>query len=320
MYYYFSADYQSAIKINGIFKHKLIKGQPPFILTDKDLSIESQIFVELCPLNGDEYPVSFMLDDEFLANPPKSIMVVNLKGGYFIKFLSLLRLAPFSVIDQRKLPYAIATVFKENGLKVSIETPNDFYAENLNFDCSQAEILDFSLNGNQIIAINFKGEVNSLYCYHLGNKITKVFCREVQSFCTDNGFSTTQVFEDIRGHKVVCDWVFQDLTMKIADRKISYEKDLQIENLPDKIIGYAFLEEFLVGGEIKEFLCEQMQDNARYLKDYFSDFIGVFPPPWFRDFNEIALLYKKSSNTYYVNYYQFEIENKKIKNIKRLDN
>lgn len=320
MYYYFSADYLSAIKINGIFKRKLTKGQQPFILTDKELGSPNQIFVELCPLNGDEYPISFMLDNEFLSNPPKPIMIVDLKGGYFIKFLNLSRLAPFSVIAQHKLPYAIVTVFKENGLKISIETPNDFYAENLNFDCHDAKIMDFTLNGNQLIAIDFKGDINSCHCYWLGDKITKVFCQEVQSFCTDNGFSTTQVFEDIRGHKVVCDWLFDDRTMKIANRKISYEKDISIENLSDKIIGYAFLEEFLVGGEIKEFLCESMQDNARYLKDYFLEYIGVFPPPWFRDANEIALLYKKSQNTYYLNYYQFEIENKKIKNIKRSKN
>ena len=321
MYYYFSAEYTSAIKINGIFKSKLNSGQQPFVITDKEISnCSSQILIELCPLNGNELPITFMLDQDFLTSPPNSVIVVDLKGGYYIKFLSLCRLAPFQIIAQQKLSYAIITIFKENGLKLSIETPNDFFAENLSFDCQDAKITPFALNNKQFIAITFQTPKTKCFCYLLDNKITKVFCRDIESFCTDNGFSTTELFEDIAGHKIVCDWAFLDGSIKVVNKKISYQKDFCLDILPSEFVGYAFLEEFLVGGEIKDFLCEQMQDKAKYLKDFFLDYIGVCPPPSFRDYDEVALIYKKTQNTYYLNYYKFEIENKRITNVKRLDN
>lgn len=318
MYCYFHTDFPSAIKVNGNFLTRLDKSASPFLIdTKKVCNFSADIFIEIICLNGSEHPLYFILNDEFFCSPPLNVQVVDLAGGYFIKVLKTCTLSPFKVISQQKFPFAVATVFKENGLKLSIETANDFYAETLFFDCEQVEIAHFMLENKKLLALNFKGEQNKLFCYLVEGKITKVFCKEVSSFSFNNGFCTTEQKQDIANHQIVCEWGLNNAELVKKDISITKKPDFSLSKLNSKILGYAFLEEFLCGGEILEYLSENIKENAHLLKDYFLDFIGVFPPPFFRPFNQIGLLYKKTENKYYARYFEFEIENNKLCNIKR---
>ena len=96
---------------------------------------------------------------------------------------------------------------------------------------------------------------------------------------------------------------------------MSGETDL--DKLNEKIIPFAFFEDLCVGSDIIKYLSQDMQNNALYVKDYIKDFIGVMPPPLFRDINEVGLIRKKAENVFVVDYYIAEVENKKIINIKK---
>ena len=122
MQFYFISEFPAVIKINGVYCGKINK-------TIKSFDLLGDTFVELCPLNRTEQPINFMLDHNFLSNPPDGTIITDLNGAFVINFMCISSFAPFSITAQQKFPFAVITVFRENGLKLSIETPHDFYAQ-----------------------------------------------------------------------------------------------------------------------------------------------------------------------------------------------
>ena len=49
-----------------------------------------------------------------------------------------------------------------------------------------------------------------------------------------------------------------------------------------------------------------------------GDFIGVMPPPVFREENEVGFVYRTGERTYSAEYFVFEVSDKKITNLKKL--
>lgn len=314
MYYYFSSDYPAVIKINGIFYGKIQD-------VIKPLNIEDNIspFIEICPLKPDGTAVNFFLNADFLTCPPNGISVSDLKGGYLIKFYERIDKLPFDILAQEKFPYAVVTVFTENSLKLSIETPTDFYAETFNLNACPVEIIPFSQNNQRFFAIKFDLDECLLAIYHISEKVEKVFYKKVCTFTFSPTFSTTEKFNDIKKHVLTCSWEFCDNTFKKKNVSCKAKEDFNIDNLHERLIPYAFLENFLVGDNIDEFLCENIKANANKLQSYLGEFIGVFPPPTFRDINEVGLIYSKGENLYEIEYFTFELQNKKIFNIIKKD-
>ncbi len=313
MYYYFSARFCAVIKIDGVYYGQIDQKL-------KKINLSHNAFVEVCPLELSQFPFSFILNQRFLSCPPNGVSVVNLKGGYLIEFNFLGDNSPFSILSQEKFNHAIVTVFKENGLKVSIETPNDFFAETLPFYAQNAKITPFCLNNGHLIAIAFSSNNETLLnCYLLENQIKKVFSKMVCDFSLENGFKTTEKFLDIAKHKLTCFWQLDGEKLIKSQTVLEKEENFSINCLPSHLIGYAFLEEFGLGGEVGEFLDDNVKENQDYLNKYFGEFLGVMPPPDFRSYDEIGLIYKESENLYKVEYFCFEIRDKKICNIKKAE-
>ena len=309
MYYYFSARFSAVLKIDGVFIGKIDKCVKKVELSSCDA------FIEVCPLELGIFPLAFLLDKGFLTSPPNGVSVVDLKGGYLIEFNFLQDNTPFTILSQEKLPHAVITVFKENGLKVSIESPNDFFAENIPFYCKTAKITPFVLDNKRLVAIQFDGEEKLLNCYLLENNIQKVFSRVICEFSLANGFSTAENFLDIAKHSLTYFWSFQGEKLVKNQTSLSKTDDFCISSLPEHLIGYAFLEEFLCGGDVSDYLADNVMQNKDFLVDYFGNFIGVMPPPDFRKFDEIGLIYKCDENKYRVEYFAFELRDRKICNI-----
>lgn len=92
-----------------------------------------------------------------------------------------------------------------------------------------------------------------------------------------------------------------------------------IAKLPRQLIPYAFLEEMQVGGDFTEYLSPSLIENKDMLRDFFGNYIGVMPPPFFRKPEEVGVVYKKIERIYFTKYYIFEFENGKISNVKNVD-
>ena len=313
MYYYFSSEYPVAMKLNGIYYGILNE-------TVKHLRIDNgSPFVELCPLCEQETSVNFILDDNFLKCPPASITVTDMKGGYLIKLYPSLSKSSFQIINQKKFNDAVVTVFTENGLKLSIETPKDFYAETIKLNCNRAEIEKFRLGDKTLIYISFICTKQLLYVFCIDEKITKVFCRTVDDFSIDNGLTTTEKYCDIAKHNCVTEWGFDGKTLTSKHVSVTENPDFNVDNLHEKLIPYAFLECFLVNTNVDDYLVKNIIEQKNHLKDYLGDYVGILPPPRFRNINEVGLIYRVKENFYRIDYFTFELDGRKICNVKKCD-
>ena len=312
MYFYFAAEYPSAIKINGIFYGKLSSAIKPLRID------EGCPLIEICPLVTGESAINFILDEHFLAKPPSRILITDLKGGYLLKFLRRYYGDEFKVICQRKYDDCIATLFNENRLKLSIETRDDFYAQTFNIEATDAEISKFLLDGNQLLAVCIKNEVaKNLFVYSLNEKIQMQMCRQVDDYLLDGKLVTTERHDDIAKHTVTTEWTFNQ-TLKVKSSTVTAKEGFASNLLNERLVPYAFLEAFLIGGEWKEYLCPSILSNSDKLKDYFGEYVGVTPPPTFRDQAQVGLIYRISENLYSVDYYTFELNDKKITNLNKI--
>ena len=236
MYYYFSADFPSAIKLNGIYIGELQS-------TVKAIDIQAETFplIEICPLKVNSITLNFILNDDLLTNPPERLIVTDLKGGYLLKFCEKQRKHGFNVISQKKLPYAVITVFNEDGLKLSIETPNDFFAKTLNINTQSVEIEPFTLCGKKAVAIKFD-EKNPLLCvYLIEEKITELFFRSVDTFSIDGEFTTTERLSDMAKHKITCSWTLEQNVLTEKLRSVTSSEKFDINKLHIRLLPYAFI-------------------------------------------------------------------------------
>ena len=220
-----------------------------------------------------------------------------------------------SIIAQQNLGYAIATVYKENGIKISIETKNDFLIDSIDFDVEGAKIEPYNPMGQNLVLIYLLGTSNVLIIYNTNNKITRVFREEAHSYLAQNPLVTESVKRDIAKHKIENTWHFNNNCFEIKNRKITVKDGFLVENLPQKLLPFAFFEEILIGGKYEVYLAENLLKNKELIKNYLGDFIGVCPPPVFKNPNSVGLVFKRKENLYYVNYYSCDIFNRQITNL-----
>ena len=314
MYFYFSSSFPSAIKFNGIY-YGLIQDTVKVCNFDDGFTP----FIEICPLDNSGAQLNFLPDNEFLSAPPDGVSVTDLRGGYLLQFSKRCKFNDFAVICQEKFTDALATVYSENGVKISIETKTDFFVETINLDILSAKIKKFHLNGGNFLSVLLGENSGWLLVYSIDGKIRKVFSREIDGFCLDNGFSTIEVFKDMAKHKIETEWQFDGENLTVKSKNITCTPSFNKDDLPISLIPFAFLEDFLVGANITDYLAEKLKQNADKLKAYLGDYIGVMPPPIFRKIDQVGLIYPDGKNKYKVDYCTFEFKDKNISNIKKLD-
>ena len=113
MQIYFSCDFPSVIKLNGLYLGH-IHPTPKHV----DVSLSDQTFVEICPLIKEEIPFSFILNNDFLHSPNTNAVVVDLVGGYFLHFRKSAKISGFNVLCQERFNDALITVFTEKRISV----------------------------------------------------------------------------------------------------------------------------------------------------------------------------------------------------------
>ena len=309
MYYYLCSRQPSAVKINGVY-FGLIDKNPKLIPCNS-----TDRYVEVCPINNSsESATGFLLNEKFLSSPPINFNVIDLDGGYVIYLTQRPNNKPFKVVSQHKLPFALVTVFSQGTNNITIETPNDFFTTTLEFEFEE---VNYHLLQKELLLIEFIGSKKWIIAYDLRSKITLKFCRQVDELSLENQeFSTTERISDIAGHEITYTWHFKENSFIIVDKKICKSKEFNRKGLHEKVLPFAFLEEFMVGGDSLEFLADNIIENFKKLPNYLGKFIGIFPAPFFRKDDEVALLYKKTENVFFTKYFSFTIYNNKISNIK----
>lgn len=306
MYYYFSSNSGCALKLNGIYLGVLTG-----VIKHVNVQVENSL-VEFVPLNGG-LPLSFTLDDNFLRNPPQDVCVTDMKGGYLISYTANPVNLPFKIIEQKKFNDLMVTVFCDKGYKISIETNTDFFTESL--DC---QVLSTQIERKgDLLLVGIRASQNTICCYQISPKICALLKNSCSDFSFDNQITTTNQYCDIAKHQTVISWSIKGNSLYPTDKKITCSPNFSVNNLPTKIIPYAFLEELLVGGNVDDYLDTNIKSNADKLRGFFGNFIGVMPPPFFVSPEQIGLIYKKNPNQYYVEYCSFELNGRLISGIKK---
>ena len=308
MYYYFQSDKNAVLKVDGEFKGNI--NEPVLFCADKNKSP----FIEICAIGVPSETLSFFLDETFIENPPNGISLTDMRGGYFIFYLPICPPKDFKTVFQKKILGAVVTIFNENGLKISIETPNGFYAEALPFYTEEAEIKETRISDKPIILVFFP-EARTLNVYS-AEKGEKHFSRRADCFGTDDGFYTVEEKKDIAKHKIKIFWELSP-AVKEKQREITHSPLFTADTLTDNILPYAFAEEFAVGGNYEKFLSPDLKKNADMLGDFFGNILGVCVPPPFRDYREVGIVKKAGIRKYKIDYYLFERSDGTICGIKQ---
>ncbi len=310
MYYYFQSDKSAVLKVNGEFAGTLSKPLSLQVEEDKNP------FIETCAIGVPSETLSFFLDDAFIKSPPNGISLTDMRGGFFIFYHPICPPKDFKTIFQKKFSGFVLTAFNENGLKLSIETPNGFYAETLPFYTEEIEIKEARVSDKPIIIVFFP-EVRMLnvYCAEKGEKL---FFRRADRFGTDDGFYTIEEKKDIAKHKIKIFWEISS-RMKEKQREVTHSPLFRTDTISDEILPYVFAEEFAVSGNYEKYLSPDLKKNADMLGAFLGACLGVCVPPPFRDYREIGLIKKVGIRKYIVDYYIFEPSDGKICGIKQTD-
>lgn len=313
MYYYFCSDYPSVLKINGIYYGSVFNNV-------KSINIESESapFIEICSLIPTENSINLVLDQEFLNYPPENVLVTDLKGGYMLRFNQCFNKQGFNILAQKKYSNAVVTVFNENGLKISIETPNDFFALPIAYPAQSAKIDSFFINSTNLISVSLYNDKTLLYIFTIENKIEQIFFRQVNHFTLEDQFTTTENLFDMAKHSIKTTWTLEGNILKEKNRTITQHEKFDLNSLNEKLIPYAFLEQMLVGADISQYVSDNIALNVQMLPEYLGNFIGICPPPSFIRCDAVGLIYRKKQNVYQVEYFTFEIKNRKISNIEKI--
>ena len=274
--------------------------------------------IEICPLMGKGQSFAFYPDDEFLTAPPKNALITDLKGGYFIRFKKTEDSGAFSVINQAKFRDCTITAFTENGNKVSFETQTGFFAETLDFMPDNAEFIHGEgVNSDLVFATFYCSDKKILNVYGIKENAL-LLSAEIDEFNLNyTGFSCTEKLKDMAKHEILREYVCDNGVIKELSRKVKSSENFDREKLPERLVPYAFCEEFLCGGEYGFYLAGNVKENADKLGGYFGEFIGITPPPIFRDSSEIGFIYRISERRYSVEYFTFDLTEGKITNIKK---
>jgi hypothetical protein len=122
-----------------------------------------------------------------------------------------------------------------------------------------------------------------------------------------------QSFLDIALHKVTTEYDYLGGELKAVNKTVCTKPDFSIDNLPQEILPFAFIEEFLVGGKVDNFLSDNVLKNKDKLKGYLGNYIGVCPIPPFAD--GVGLIYKKNKNAYDIKRLSVTLLDRKITNL-----
>lgn len=312
MYYYFSCTHPAVLKINGIYFGE-IHNDIKFINIENDNS-----FIEICSTTNNLSNINFILNKEFINSNREDIAITDMKGGYLIKILPRPAKKAFTVYAQKKFANALFTAFGENGNFLSIETQNDFLVDNIDFNFSSVDFFPFNNHPNIFIS-RFNGAKTLVNIYKT-DRIEKIYSFICDEFDNSSLSSTTKI-KDMEKHVITKTLSLKNNSITEETKEIIKEKPLSILSVNPKLIPYLFLENYLVNDKsYLELLSPNIKENASKLRDYFLYFLGIMPPPFFRNNDEVGLIYKESQNRFYVNYFTFTISNDKISNIIKLDN
>ena len=300
---YFLSSLPCALTINGCY----------FGITDKferfaNLALKEKNYISFQPENA--HPIGFFLTEDIRFTPPEGCEVYLLNDGiaiYACDFPSNnFALRPITQVREGK---RLATLFFQGPLHLSIESEQGFFISTLP-PSFQHSVLKFHRD-----YLFVEGQ-NHLAVYACNGE--RLLMETTISYSLDGDILTAKLpLCDSLGRIANCRYRLTEQTIERISFSLEQSRDRQGEanekNIQDDLLAYAFFESVLIGADYTPFLCEDLQKKAHELTAFLGDFISVVitPHP-----NVCGLVRKKAERLYEVAYFQVEVQNGQIIDVK----
>ena len=303
MYCYFLCDVPCAVKVDGAFIGVASKNLS-FIESDK-------CFLEFIPLD-ESFDKVCLLFDKSRPISAKNTKIIDLYGGFLLipQFFRKTS-GEFKLIDKKAfdLPTpALATYFNQNGAKLCISKENDFFVEAIPFTPNEVKFDACSANGNVYLIAICVANRTEILAFKIADKISLAFKNLCDGYSlSKNLLTTVERRNDVLRHTICSTWQFGD-NVKLKGYRVAREK--QPYALDERLFAIAFFEELLIGGDLSQFLCPELNARASEIKEFIGEFTRVLPPPHFIGDDLVMLLYNDK-----IEYAKVSLSNGLINNI-----
>lgn len=308
---YFLSSKPCILTLNGAY----------FGLTDTferyaEISPKDNLFAEFTPESGQ--PIRFFLNENIRLNPPDRCEIYLLKDGLavYAKDFPSTDLT-LRVIAQEREGDTLVTVFSQGGVQVSMKNKNGFFLSTLppSFEQSSLQFYqNFVLisSPTQIALYNSQGE--------------RLLLEYASAFSIQNGIlHATLPLSDSLNRTAECAWTLEGNHVKqtaftiVQQTKISLtengKEESQTAVTRDEILPYAFLESALLGLDCSGLLSDELKPKATALREFLGDYESVVLT---KRHSVCGLVRRKADRLFEVDEYFVEIENGKIKDVKRV--
>ena len=284
MFLYLSCATPCAVKVDGNYIGRASKN-PSYIDIERG-------FIELIPESGEFNPFCLFFDEKRL-DLVKNAKLIDLYGGFLLipEFKRTIS-AEFKVIKTDSLELGEGyrcSVYYSGGARLMITSKGDFFTACLPFCPDEVTFTACAHKGEGYIACILTSSRTLIKVFKLSPKIEEVFSSLVDGYRFDkNLLYTVENKGDILRHTVSSTWAFED-KVRLKSYLVSPKK--QPFALPERLFGFAFFEEILLGGDISPYLTPRLKPRADELRSFLGDFRQIMQPPHFKDSDLITLVY-----------------------------
>ncbi len=299
---FFLSTQRCALKINGVFLG-YIDGVERFVT----LYPRDENFCELIPVDGNFCPLSFVFCESILSAPPTGVQLYRLTDGIALYACNFFVRSPrLTLLDSRFIDTGKVTLFLQGVPQLLLEREGT----------AQTVTLDERFIDGKIIPLDdmlFIEGRNAVYL--LDNALNEVYYDRATAYHYDRDSRVLTVvtpLAGVGGRTATC--VFCKDGERVTMKNCSLSP---LQNYDENHILCAFLQSFLYG-EGDEFLCDDLQGCDDDLHAFFGDYVAGIPLPN-TPFGAGMVRPKgnKDGQVFCVEKWIAEVENHKIKNIKR---
>lgn len=289
-----------ALKINGVFLG-FTDGYERFV----ELDLRDGCFCELIPTDKKFLPLVFTLTENITAAPPDGVLLYLLPDALAVYADKFFAYEPtLRLIAQEKNDFANVTVFSQGLPQILWEDGknNRVIALDERFSvCTAHSFLNAVLIEGQgaTCALSSEGDV--------------FFYGEINEWTYDKTQERLRILspvKDFGGRTQTYEWDCMGAQPKLKSRTIS-----PTSALPEKFILCEFLQNLLLGVEVKDLLSEELYENLESLKTFLGEYEQVSPISQYAF--GAAVAQKKRESVYQIKHFSAEILRGKICNVIR---
>lgn len=164
------------------------------------------------------------------------------------------------------------SVLMDGYLKIMLENSFGVSVVPLKFNYGKIITKATTVNNFLIITVS-QNEDEELLIFNVSEKPVCVFKDTANTVLQkNNGF-----FLSKKSHFINIDKIEKFITFNPFECKTSFLRKTAINNLPQKLIPYAFLQEVQHGFDFFEYLTNELKENSNYVKDFLGDFFTFTP-------------------------------------------